>query len=169
MRSWRIVGYENRVTPDHTFEQNRKEFAELPAGTATTVFYELELWSNAGLPQALGSVEVRWVEPASGESRSQTAQVSDRTEVSFGAGDRLLRLGAIVGLAADRYSRLSTQVEGQTIDAAGVHADLAALQRELDAIAGRLGSTEAYRDFDFLLDWITDATEALAPSSGYSP
>ena len=168
VRSWRIVGYENRVTPDHTFEQNRKEFAELPAGAATTVFYELELWSNAGLPQALGSVEVRWVEPASGESRSQTAQVSDRTDVSFGAGDHLLRLGAIVGLAADRYSRLSTQVEGQTIDAADVHADLAALQRELDAIAGRLGSTEAYRDFDFLLDAITDAAEALAPSSGYS-
>ena len=84
VRSWRIVGYENRVTPDHTFEQNRKEFAELPAGAATTVFYELELWSNAGLPQVLGSVEVRWVEPASGESRSQTAKVSHRTDVSFG-------------------------------------------------------------------------------------
>ena len=169
VRSWRIVGYENRVTPDHTFEQNRKEFAELPAGAATTVFYELELWSNAGLPQALGSVEVRWVEPATAESRTQTAEVSGRTDVSFGAGDHLVRLGAIVGLAADRYSRLSTQVEGQTIDAAGVHADLATLQDELDAISGRLGSTEAYRDFDFLLDAITDAAEALAPSSGYSP
>ena len=36
--SWRIVGYENRVTPDATFTQDRKEFAELPSGTATTVF-----------------------------------------------------------------------------------------------------------------------------------
>ena len=169
VRSWRIVGYENRVTPDHTFEQNRKEFAELPSGTATTVFYELELWSDAGLPQALGSVEVRWVEPATAESRTQTAEVSDRTDVSFGAGDHLLRLGAIVGLVADRYSRLSTQVEGQTIDAAGVHADLATLQDELDAISGRLGSTEAFRDFDFLLDTISEDAEALAPSSGYSP
>ena len=169
VRSWRIVGYENRVTPDHTFEQNRKEFAELPSGTATTVFYELELWSDAGLPQALGSVEVRWVEPATGESRTQTAEVSDRTDVSFGAGDHLLRLGAIVGLVADRYSRLSTQVEGQTIDAAGVYADLATLQDELDAISGRLGTTGAFRDFDFLLDAISDDAEALAPSSGYSP
>ena len=169
VRSWRIVGYENRVTPDHTFEQNRKEFAELPSGTATTVFYELELWSNAGLPQALGSVEVRWVEPATAESRTQTAEVSDRTDVSFGAGDHLLRLGAIAGLVADRYSRLSTQVEGQTIDAAGVHADLATLQDELEALQDRLGGTEAYSDFDFLLDAITDDAEALAPSSGYSP
>ena len=168
VQSWRIVGYENRVTPDHTFEQNRKEFAELPSGTSTTVFYELELHAGASASAALGSVEVRWVEPATGDSRSQSAAVSGRTNVSFGSGDGLLRLGAIVGLAADRYSRLSTQVEGQPVDAAGVHADLAALQTELDALEGRLGGTEAYSDFDFLLDWIAAAAEALAPSTGYS-
>ena len=168
VQSWRLVGYENRVTPDHTFEQNRKEFAELPSGVATTVFYELELHAGASASAALGSVEVRWVEPASGESRSQSAGVSGRTDVSFGSGDHLLRLGAIVGLAADRYSRLSTQVEGQTVDAAGVHADLAALQTEIEALRGRLGGTEAYSDFDFLLDWIAAAAEALAPSTGYS-
>ena len=168
VRSWRIVGYENRVTPDHTFEQNRKEFAELYSGAATTVFYELELHAGASTSAALGSVEVRWVEPATGESRSQSAGVSGRTDVSFGSGDHLLRLGAVVGLAADRYSRLSTQVEGQTVDAAGVHADLAALQTELEALRGRLGGTEAYSDFDFLLDWIAAAAEALAPSTGYS-
>ena len=168
VQSWRIVGYENRVTPDHTFEQNRKEFAELPSGTSTTVFYELELHAGASASAALGSVEVRWVEPATGESRSQSAGVSGRTNVSFGSGDGLLRLGAIAGLAADRYSRLSTQVEGQTVDAAGVHADLAALQGELEALQGRLGGAEAYGDFDFLLDWIAAAAEALAPSTGYS-
>ena len=168
VQSWRIVGYENRVTPDHTFEQNRKEFAELPSGTSTTVFYELELHAGASASAALGSVEVRWVEPATGESRSQSAGVSGRTNVSFGSGDHLLRLGAIVGLAADRYSRLSTQVEGQTVDAAGVHADLAALQGELDALESRLGGAEAYSDFGFLLDWIAAAAEALAPSTGYS-
>ena len=168
VQSWRIVGYENRVTPDHTFEQNRKEFAELPSGTSTTVFYELELHAGASASATLGSVEVRWVEPATGDSRSQSAAVSGRTNVSFGSGDGLLRLGAIVGLAADRYSRLSTQVEGQPVDAAGVHADLAALRTELEALQGRLGGTESYSDFDFLLDWIAAAAEALAPSTGYS-
>ncbi len=168
VKSWRIVGYENRVTPDHTFTQDRKEFAELPAGTATTVFYELELHEGAGLPRQFGSVEVRWVEPASGESRSQTSAVLGLTGVPFeGRGD-LLRLGAIVGLAADRYSRLSTQVEGQEVDAAGVRADLAALQGEFDALSSRLGSTEAFRDFDFLLDALIEAAGQLAPDSGYS-
>ncbi|MDE2696304.1 MAG: von Willebrand factor type A domain-containing protein [Chloroflexota bacterium] len=168
VKSWRIVGYENRVTPDHTFTQDRKEFAELPAGTATTVFYELELHEGAGLPRRFGSVEVRWVEPASGESRSQNSAMIDLTGVSFdGRGDSL-RLGAIVGLAADRYSRLSTQVEGQQVNAGGVRTDLEALQRELDALSARLGSSEAYRDFDFLLDALIEAAQALAPSSGYS-
>ncbi len=168
VRSWRIVGYENRVTPDHTFEQDRKEFAELPAGSATTAFYELELHEGANLPQVLGSVEVRWVEPATGESRSQTAEVSGPAHVAFDSGDPPLRFGAVVGLTADRYSSLSAQVEGQPVDASGVRADLVALQDELDALAGHLGSTEAFRDFDFLLDALADAAEALAPSSGYS-
>ena len=41
--AWRIVGYENRITSDESFTQARHEFAEIPAGAATTVFYELEL------------------------------------------------------------------------------------------------------------------------------
>ncbi|MCY3656199.1 MAG: von Willebrand factor type A domain-containing protein [Chloroflexi bacterium] len=168
VKSWRIVGYENRVTPDHTFTQERKEFAELPAGTATTVFYELELHEGSAPVRVFGGVEVRWVEPATGESRSQSARVSDLAGASFRSGDHGLRLGAVVGLAADRYSRLSTQVEGQQVNAAGVRADLHALQRELDALSARLGSSEAYRDFDFLLDALIDAAEALAPDSGYS-
>ena len=168
VKSWRIVGYENRVTPDHTFTQDRKEFAELPAGTATTVFYELELREGTRLPRRVGSVEVRWVEPASGESRSQSSAVIDHTRVSFDGRGDLLRLGAIVGLTADRYSRLSTQVDGQHVDVGGVRADLVALQRELDALSPRLGSTEAYRDFDFLLDALIEAAGQLAPDTGYS-
>ncbi|MCY3602506.1 MAG: von Willebrand factor type A domain-containing protein, partial [Chloroflexi bacterium] len=62
--SWRIVGYENRVTPDHTFEQNRREFAELPSGAATTAFYEVVLHNETRRGLAtLGEVEVRWVDP----------------------------------------------------------------------------------------------------------
>ena len=77
VRSWRIIGYENRVTPDDTFTQDRKEFAELPSGAATTVFYELELHhqGSGNRRERLAGVEVRWVEPATGESRRQSGQV----------------------------------------------------------------------------------------------
>jgi len=168
VKAWRIVGYENRATPDHTFTQDRKEFAELPSGTATTVLYELELHEGVDPSEVLGSVEVRWVEPGSGESVSQTAPLTGRTDAAFGEGDRHLRLAAIVGLAADRYSALSPQVETVPVDFAGIHADLSSLQTRLEALEGSLGSVQAYRDFSFLLERLVATAAERAPSSGYS-
>ncbi len=169
VRAWRIVGYENRITPDHTFEQDRKEFAELPSGAATTVFYELVLHEGARAGSAtLGSVELRWVAPASGASRSQSAAVSGNAAASFAGSDRYLRLGAIVGLVADRYSALSPQVENARVDYDGIHADLVTLGAELDALAGELGSLQAYTDFRFLLEHLTAVEAEWAPTSGYS-
>ena len=85
--SWRIVGYENRITPDHTFEQNRKEFAELPSGAATTVFYELVLHREAGGRSAvLGDVEVRWVDPSSGDTYTQQSPVAGDTNAPLRRG-----------------------------------------------------------------------------------
>ena len=43
VESWRMIGYENRVTSDESFVEDRKEFAEIPVGAATTVFYEVRV------------------------------------------------------------------------------------------------------------------------------
>ncbi len=168
VKAWRIVGYENRITPDHTFTQDRREFAELPSGTATTVLYELELHDGVDPSEVLGSVEVRWVEPSTGQSVSQTAQLTGRTDAAFGEGDRHLRLAAIVGLAADRYSALSPQVENAPVDFGGIHADLSSLQTRLEALEASFGSVQAYHDFSFLLERLVAAAAERAPSSGYS-
>ena len=169
VQAWRIVGYENRVTPDHTFEQNRKEFAELPSGAATTVFYELALLTDARNRQvSLGEVEVRWVDPRTGDTLAQNLDVAGHTAAPFDAADRYLRFGAIVALSADRYSALSPQVENAQVDTGGIHADLEALQWELESLDERFGSAEAYRDFRMLLDHLTVAVAELAPSTGYS-
>ena len=169
VQAWRIVGYENRVTPDHTFEQNRKEFAELPSGSATTVFYELALHNEARNRQvSLGEVEVRWVDPRTGETLGQRLDVAGHTAAPFDSADRFLRLGAIVALSADRYSALSPQVEYATVDTRGVHADLEALEWELSLLDERLGATQAYDDFRLLLNHLTVAAAQRAPSTGYS-
>ena len=169
VQAWRIVGYENRITPDHTFEQNRREFAELPSGAATTVLYELVLHEGAGNRSTrLGNVEVRWVDPASGASRSQNADVLGDAGTSFAAGERYFRLAAIVGLAADRYSALSPQVENAEVDYAGIRGDLSALGTELSALQEVLGSLQSYADFRFLLNRLTQTAAELAPASGYS-
>ena len=102
--AWRLVGYENRVTSDRNFEQDRKEFAEIPMGSATTMFFEVELTTDALRDNAvdLGEIELRWLTPLSDESnRQQVAMVSS---VSRFGDDTMLDLGSIVALSADRYS-----------------------------------------------------------------
>ena len=75
--SWRIVGYENRITADQNFTEARKEFAEIPSGAATTVFYELRPVERLrfGDVVSLGDVELRWVTPVSNDSNRQHAQI----------------------------------------------------------------------------------------------
>ena len=169
--SWRIVGYENRVTPDETFAEDRKEFAEIYSGAATTVLYELVLRNDALLPRGeeadLGRVELRWIQPDTRQSLSQRADVTGRGDVAFGHGaDPMFHLAAIVGLAADRYSALP-QVASD-----GHHAirdDLDRLGEHLDALRRDLGHLDAYHDFAYLLESITESVQARPPRpSGYS-
>lgn len=92
--SWRMIGYENRITPDASFVEDRMEFAEIPVGAATTVFYELELTDRARRGAArmveLADMEVRWVTPVNGMPNRQSATLSLRPDVEFQAADPLL-------------------------------------------------------------------------------
>ena len=173
VHSWRIVGYENRVTPDETFAEDRKEFAEIYSGAATTVLYELTLREGAsiayGAEVELGSVELRWIVPDTQQSRSQRVAVEGRSSLAFADADPMLRLAAIVGLAADRYSPLwQLPPDGLRLAAD----ELARLREHLAALNGDLGHLQAYHDFAYLLDRITRSAEVIAPPprpSGYSP
>ncbi len=108
VESWRIVGYENRITSDESFTQARKEFAEIPAGAATTVFYELELKSAVpgGVAQ-LGEVELRWVTPATGESNRQHTSIFRQGGIRFESmNDSLLSLVSCIRSSL-HYSKVS--------------------------------------------------------------
>ncbi len=164
VQSWRIVGYENRVTADENFAQARKEFAEIPSGAATTVFYELELveYARRGDVLNMGDVEVRWVTPVSNESNRQHAQVLAKYDDAPNDRDgALLELGALVALASDRYSSLPYP------DAPyDVHEDLAVLKSDLRDLDRHVGELAAYRDFSFLIEHI--ARDIPKQASGYS-
>ena len=169
--SWRIVGYENRVTPDETFAEDRKEFAEIYSGAATTVLYELVLRNDARLPRGekadLGRVELRWIAPDTQQSRSQRADVTGRGDVAFGHGaDPMLRLAAIVGLAADRYSALpQVSADGHY----AIRDDLDSLSEHLGVLRPDLGHLDAYHDFAYLLETIAESVQVRPPKpSGYS-
>ena len=171
---WRIIGYENRVTPDETFTQDRKEFAEIYSGAATTVFYELELTDLAQslLVFPLERIELRWVDPNTGESRSWPGE-SVFAVAGWGGSPTpvppLDQLGAIVALAADRYGSLSANAGVEDYQA--VQRDLSTLLEQLRSLRGDLGNLDAYNDFLFLLDNITGHVEERLPPptpSGYS-
>ena len=171
VKSWRIIGYENRVTSDESFAEDRKEFAEIPSGAATTVFYELELHDRAlargGEEVKLAKVELRWVVAETGQSRSQQTEVRGRLDTSLGAsGDPLLQLGAIVALSADRYGGLYDDAS-----VAEISRDLTELEDRLRALNSSLGGLGAYQDFRFMLEQMAAGARAQAPpenSSGYS-
>ncbi len=155
VKSWRIIGYENRVTSDESFIEDRKEFAEIHSGAATTVFYELELHDRARRSGAghalLGDVELRWVVPETKQSRSQGASVWDADV--FDRGDALFQLGAIVALAADLYGGLPFSEDRGYSGAA--YAGMLTLSDRLEPLRSELGELQAFQDFAFLLARIT--------------
>ena len=162
---WRIIGYENRVTADENFTQDRKEFAEIYSGAATTVLYELQLTDAAESLSTvrLGSVELRWVDPDAGDSRSQTATLSGNPAAGFDGGNGpLAQFGAIVALAADLYGGLPNYPEGAYSQ---VHAGLSTLLHELQSLRKDLGSLDAYTDFLFLLEHIAADVSEITPQT----
>ena len=171
VQSWRIIGYENRVTPDYTFTQDRREFAELPSGAAATVFYELELRRDAARdrPRKLADVELRWVDPNTGASRRQRGPVVGPSNAAFVSdANPMLQLGAIVALASDRYGGLPLWGPAGLAQARD---DLARLLELLQPADTWLGELTAYQDFRFLLGHMSRHVDDLAPTlpSGYKP
>ena len=172
VESWRMIGYENRITSDQSFTENRKEFAEIPAGAATTVFFEVRLTGEARSRSSqvadLGNVDLRWVTPNGGLSNRQAKELNMRPDRTFGgSGDTLLEFGAIVALAADRYASLPTvDSEGAT----DVDSQLSALSNRLQSLEGQLGELGSYKDFRYVLtQMLKDLPQApVGSSSGYS-
>ena len=168
IETWRIIGYENRVTADENFTQARKEFAEIPAGAATTVFYELDLvdegvWLRENMK--LGDVEARWVTPDSGDSNRQHAPILARYAGSLDSQDyALMRLGALVALSSDRYASPPHADGG--LPRYSVQNDLITMLRDLRGLEPRLGNLTAYRDFAFLLEHMAQSAHASAGGSG---
>ena len=163
VKAWRIVGYENRVTSAESFTQDRKEFAEVYSGAATTVFYELELHDDFRRHGALGQVELRWVEPESGRGWSQSTDIAGGGQVRPALVDPLLSFGAVVALTADRYSALDGYRE---YDA---DRDLWSLQGLVDGLHGELGHLAAFKDFAFVMEALLRGVPYTPPDdSGYS-
>ena len=155
-----------------SFTENRKEFAEIPAGAATTVFFEVRLRDDMrgrlNSIADLGTVDLRWVDPVTGQSLQQSDWMDVRLDRRLGRGsDAYVEFGAVVALSADRYASLPNT---DSYDAEIVHHELAVLSERLESLEGQLGRLESYKDFRYVLTHMMgDLPQAPArPSSGYS-
>ncbi len=157
---WRLIGYENRVTSDESFDQALKKFAEIPSGVATTIYFEIEpveTINNGDDDSDFGNVEIRWVSPDDRSDRRQDADILPDPDASVAP-----HFAAIIALAADRYSN-ACNVPPET-----VNSELIDLATQLIDIATPISSTRAFQDFQFVLDGLIATTDP-PPTSGYSP
>ena len=168
---WRMIGYENRVTSDQSFVEDRKEFAEIPMGAATTVFFEVQLQDHVLRGRSnvadLGEVHLRWVTPMSGLTNRQAAAITSQFDRELGTTrDPLLEFGAIVALASDRYDSLPYLDAGASVE---IRRDLQTLSDRLQTLSSQLGHLDSYQDFAFLLDRMISALPTDTRSNtGYS-
>jgi Ca-activated chloride channel homolog len=123
VRTYRLLGYENRDIADKDFRNDKKDAGEIGAGHAVTALYEVELTTK--LPHtSLGTVRVRHKKPR-GERATETARVIEPSRMQASVGALGADAKAALGMAlAAEVLRGSEHAEGLSL------ADAARLLRE---------------------------------------
>jgi Ca-activated chloride channel family protein len=145
VRSYRLIGYENRSIPDGQFQNDDVPAGAIGAGHAVTALYALRLEADRGRSDIhLADVRVRWTDP----ERREAAEVSREVRTadiagSFEATRPEFRLDAIVSATAQL-------LHGTEL---GTRLDLRDVAELADREAERLPATDQVRSFlDLLRD-----------------
>jgi Ca-activated chloride channel family protein len=114
VRSYRLLGYENRDVADQDFRNDKVDGGQIGAGHAVTALYELKLWP--GRSGRLATVQVRYKEPE-GEAAREVSREVDLSQVapSFEAASGAFRLAACVAQFAE-ILRESYWARGSNMD-----------------------------------------------------
>ena len=111
---YRLLGYENRAIADDDFRDPSVDAGEVGAGHSVTALYEIEpAWTADGF---LGTVRLRWIDPATGaeESEVQDIDLNQLGSEFFNSGPSF-RLAAIVAAFAESL-RESPFASGYTLE-----------------------------------------------------
>lgn len=94
VRSYRLLGYENRAIADEQFRDDTIPTAGIGAGHSITALYEVDLLAAEG---TLGSVRVHWTDPSSHEPRETEAFIdAGHLAPSFESAAPRFRLAVLV-------------------------------------------------------------------------
>jgi Ca-activated chloride channel family protein len=114
VKSYRLLGYENRDVKDEDFRNDKVDAGEVGAGHSVTALYELELSDDLG--SSLGTVRVRYQSPRSSRV-TEIQEVLDNKciKASFDKASTTYRLAAVVGQLAE-ILRKSPYAKSRTIE-----------------------------------------------------
>ena len=105
VRSYRLLGFENRDVADEDFRDNTVDAGEVGLGQSSTALYELELASSSsgsGSPTTLATVTLRYERPRRGSvTEVETSIGQNDVAPSFAAGGKYFRLAAVVAEFAE--------------------------------------------------------------------
>jgi Ca-activated chloride channel family protein len=114
VRSYRLIGYENRDVPDDKFRDDKYDGGEVGAGHSVTALYELKLW-----PDKKGTVATTYVRYKAPDTMAVTEFKSSIGTDEFTKGldyaSRDFRLATTVGEFAEILRR-SYWAKGATLD-----------------------------------------------------
>jgi Ca-activated chloride channel family protein len=100
VRSYRLIGYENRDVPDDKFRDDKYDGGEVGAGHSVTALYELKLW-----PGKSGTCATTYVRYKDADTRAVTefksSIATDQFNESFGESTNEFALATTVGEFAE--------------------------------------------------------------------
>jgi Ca-activated chloride channel family protein len=100
VRSYRLLGYENRAVRDDRFRDDREDGGDVGAGHSVTALYELKLWKAK--QGRLAEVHIRYADPDSGMVREIQKEIrASDLRGSFSAASSAFMLAALVAEFAE--------------------------------------------------------------------
>lgn len=120
VRSYRLIGYENRDVPDEKFRDDKYDGGEVGAGHSVTALYELKLWPDKD--GAIATTYVRYKDADTWEVTEFKSFITTKDlDKSFEDSSREFRLAATVAEFAE-ILRKSYWAKGATLDSVLEHA-----------------------------------------------
>ncbi len=98
VKSYRLIGYENRDMADEDFEKDTTDAGEIGSGHSVTALYEVNLTQQDA--QSVGTVRLRYKDPDGG-NHEQTATLSPATGGTFDSLENSFQLAIIVAEYAE--------------------------------------------------------------------
>ncbi len=128
VKSYRLLGFENRAVRDDDFRNDAVDAGELGAGHQVTAIYELELFDDVDNADRLGTAKLRWEDPDSREVIETRLELSASIlESSWTETSDDFRLAVTAGAFAEklRQSQYAEEISFEQIAS------------EADALSGR--------------------------------